>query len=165
MTLPDRMSIRRAAGVATTVAAMWIPLACNAPFVPVDVSDCAEEDSDAAVIDVAGVFRYSGTGMNGENGPTFQLSGTITFEQDGRMVRVSGATYNNRALRSVQSEFAELSGNRLALVLTPNNGDTDYRAAVKFVFTEDGNQFCVEFTDTNNDNGGPGSFVGTRDAG
>ena len=161
----ERLPISRAARIATAALALWIPLGCTPSFVSVEVSECAEEDPDAAVIDVAGVFRYSGTGITGKSGPTFQLSGTITFEQQGSMVRVSGSTYDNGALRSVQSEFAELSGNRIGLLLTPNNGDTNYRAAIKFVFTENGNQFCVEFTDTNDDHGKPGSFVGTRDAG
>ena len=168
MSLLNRMSIRQvtgAAAIAIAIGALGIPFGCNLLFAPVDASGCAEEDSGAAAINVAGVFRYSGTGENEVTGFPFQLSGTITFEQNGLMVRVSGSTYDGRALRSVQSEFAEFSGNRLDLLLTPNNGDPDYRAAVRFVFTEDGNQFCVEFSDTNADHGDTGSFVGVRDAG
>ena len=168
MSIVKRMALRRPAGaaaIAIAVGALWIPLSCNPPFVPVEVSGCDEEDLDAAAINVAGVFRYSGTGKNEGSGLPFRLSGTITFEQDGNMVRVSGSTYDNSTVRSLQSEFAEFSGNRLGLVLTPKNGDTDYRATVGFVFSEDGNQFCVEFTDTNDDHGNPGSFVGRRDAG
>lgn len=167
MSLLKRMSLSQVAGAAAiTIAAgaLWIPSGCNLLFAPVDASGCAEEDSGAAAINVAGVYRYSGTGKNEVTGFPFQLSGTITFEQDGRMVRVSGSTYDGGALRSVQSEFTEFSGNRLDLLLTPNNGDTDYRAEVKFVFTEDGNQFCVAFTDTNADQGDAGSFVGIRNA-
>jgi hypothetical protein len=127
------------------------------------VEDCAGQREDA-MIDVAGVFRYAGSGANAKTGGEFNLSGSITFEQQDNMVRVTDTTYDFSGLRSLESEFAELRGNELFLALTPINGDTDYQAAIKFVFSEDGNQFCVEFVDTNTDQGQLGSFTGVRES-
>ena len=125
------------------------------------VEDCADQREDAT-INVAGVFRYAGNGVNAETGGGFNLSGTITFEQQDNMVRVTDTTYDFGGLRRLESEFADLRGNELFLTLSPINGDTDYQAAIKFVFGEDGNEFCVEFLDTNSDQGALGSFTGVR---
>ena len=127
------------------------------------VEECAAEREDA-VIQVAGIFRYAGIGSNAETGGGFNLSGTITFEQQDSTVRVTNTTYDFSGLRPLESEFADLRGNALFLALTPINGDTDYGAAVKFVFSEDGNEFCVEFTDANSDQGTLGSFTGVRES-
>ncbi len=124
--------------------------------------DCAQPDATVVSPSVAGVFRYSGGGGNVESGLGFQLSGTITFEQQGKMVRVADNTYDVGNLRVLESEFAELIGNRVALTLTPQNGDENYIASVEFIFTADGSEFCVSFTDTNADMGGIGSFIGKR---
>lgn len=130
--------------------------------IDVSVESCATEDENAPVLQVAGVYRYSGTGVNANSGQTFQLSGTVTLEQSGNMVRVSDSTYDFINLRPVESLFAELDGNRLFLLMTPINGDEDYMAAVKFVFSDDGTEFCVEYQDTNSDMGDLGSFRGER---
>jgi len=128
----------------------------------VNVESCPEEAEDATGVNVAGVFRYSGQGLNAGTGGTFELSGTISFEQEENRARVVDTTYDFSGLRRLESEFAELRGNRLNLALSPRNGDADYQAAVKFVFSLDGDEFCVEFMDTNNDQGGLGSFRGVR---
>lgn len=127
------------------------------------VQDCADLREDAT-LNVAGVFRYAGNGANAETGGSFNLSGTITFEQQDNMVRVTDTTYDSVGLRRLESEFADLQGNELVLTLNPINGDTDYQAAIKFVFGENGNEFCVGFVDTNNDQGALGSFRGVRQA-
>ncbi len=125
------------------------------------VEDCADETEDAT-LNVAGVFRYAGNGANAETGGSFNLSGTITFEQQDDMVRVTDTTYDFGGLRRLESEFAELRGRTVFLSLSPINGDTDYQAAVTFVFGDQGNEFCVGFTDTNSDQGAVGSFTGVR---
>ena len=125
------------------------------------VEECADERGDAT-LNVAGIFRYAGNGANAETGGSFNLSGTITFEQQENMVRVTDTTYDSGGLRRLESDFADLRGNELILTLNPINGDTDYQAAIKFVFSEDGNEFCVEFVDSNNDQGALGSFTGLR---
>ncbi|MCH7705236.1 MAG: hypothetical protein IIB61_08990, partial [Planctomycetes bacterium] len=125
------------------------------------VEKCADETEDAT-LNVAGVFRYGGNGVNADTGGSFNLSGTITFEQQDNMVRVTDTTYDSGGLRRLESEFAELRGNELFLTLNPINGDTDYQAAIEFVFSEDGNEFCVEFVDSNSDQGAVGSFTGVR---
>ena len=127
------------------------------------VEDCADQREDAT-LNVAGVFRYAGNGVNADTEGSFSLSGTITFEQQDNMVRVTDTTYDSGGLRRLKSEFADLRGNELILTLNPINGDTDYQAAIKFVFSEDGDEFCVEFLDTNNDQGALGSFTGVRQA-
>ena len=142
-------------------AAVGVGLGCDAFVNRVSVGDCAGSMPEA-VINVAGVFRYSGDGSNAGTGNGFSFSGTITFEQDGNRVRVSDTTYDVGVLRPVAGDFAELDGNVLDTVLTPINGDEDYVAAVRFIFSDDGNEFCVQFTDTNDDSGGLGSFVGSR---
>lgn len=114
---------------------------------------CESEDPDAAVT-VAGTYGYTGFSAG-------FMSGTITFEQDGNTVRVVETTYNGVPNREVVGA-GELKGNRLDIQLTPSNGDMDYRADVTFIFSEDGESFCVEFSDTNGDAGDLGSFTGTR---
>ncbi len=125
------------------------------------LEDCVDQ-SENATLNVAGVFRYTGNGANAQTGGTFNLSGTITFEQQEIMVRVTDTTYDSGGLRRLESEFADLRGNELFLDLTPINGDMDYQAAIKFVFSEDGDEFCVEFMDSNSDQGALGSFTGVR---
>jgi len=135
--------------------AMWIVSlaavmagACN-PF-----PRCATENADAT-INVAGTYRYVGDKAT-------LLRGTITFEQQGNFVRVVNTTYDNSSDRALESAFTPLSGNRLDIVLVPRNGDTNYRADVTFIFSEDGNSFCVEFSDTNGDAGPLGTYSGLR---
>jgi len=171
----DRMSgmhgYRAVTGVGTngarvTIRAFLGLLAClmlaGGCVMDVAVESCATEDENAPVLQVGGTYRYSGTGVNANSGQTFRLSGTVTLEQSGNMVRVSDSTYDNINLRPVESTFAELDGNRLFLLMTPINGDEDYMAAVKFVFNEEGTEFCVEYQDTNSDMGELGSFRGER---
>ena len=104
---------------------------------------------------VAGTFRYQG-GATG-----FFLRGSITFEQEDSTVRIVEVTYDNANDRPLVGEAA-LDGNVLDIVLVPDNGDTDFEADCKFVFSADGSRFDVEFSDTNGDNGPLGSYVGTR---
>ncbi len=152
-------TIGLAMAVAGTGLVLLVGTSCA--IIPVDVDSCAIEDAQAA-INVNGVYRYSGEGANQESGASFGLSGTITFEQDGNRVRVTDTTYDFAGLRRVDSGFAELQGNRLALVMTPINGDRDYIADVTFIFDDGGDTFCVAFEDTNNDAGDLGSFRGVR---
>ncbi|MEE9296728.1 MAG: hypothetical protein V3W34_17430 [Phycisphaerae bacterium] len=114
---------------------------------------CTPQDETAAP-DVSGVFRYAAA-------EGFSLSGTIVFAQQGDTVRVLDTTYDFGTDRALQGE-AQLEGNTLDIQLFPRNGDTDYRADVIFVFSDDGNEFCVAFSDTNGDRGDLGSFVGVR---
>lgn len=114
---------------------------------------CADEKVDSSV-NVAGTYRYSGFTPG-------YLTGTISFEQEGSTVRIVETTYDFTNNREVIGE-ATLNGNRLAVELTPSNGDTDYKADVTFIFSEDGRTFCVEFSDTNGDAGDLGSFTGER---
>jgi hypothetical protein len=145
--------------VAAAGGAVLVGTSCA--IIPVGVDSCAVEDPLAS-INVAGAYRYSGQGSNLETGNAFSLSGTITFVQEGNRVRVSDTTYDFAGLRRVQSDFAELQGNRLVLAMTPINGDTDYVADVTFIFSEDGATFCVAYEDTNMDTGDLGSFRGVR---
>ena len=71
------------------------------------VEECADEHGDAT-LNVAGVFRYAGNGANAETGGSFNLSGTITFEQQDNLVRVTDTTYDLGGLRRLESEFAEV---------------------------------------------------------
>ncbi len=106
-------------------------------------------------INVAGTFRYSGRSF-------LSLRGTITFTQEGDQVRVTGATYDNSGDRDLVGGPAPIVGDTLNIVLVPKNGDPDYRADIKFVFTADGSQFSVQYSDTNGDAGDLGSYRGTR---
>ena len=92
----------------------------------------------------------------------------IAYEDARGSVRLT-TRYRLSGFRSVEirdvagdGDFAELQGNRLETVLTPINGDEDYVANVTFLFSEDGNSFCVAFNDTNRDAGELGSFRGER---
>jgi hypothetical protein len=114
---------------------------------------CPPEDP-AAQVNVGGVYSYGGDSF-------YLLRGTITFEQEGDVVRVTGVTYENSGDRDLVGEGV-LQGNKLPIVLVPKNGDTDYRAEVTFLFSNDGESFCVEFADTNGDTGGMGTYRGTR---
>lgn len=147
--------------MAVALAALAMLAGSSCAVFPVNVESCAVEDPQATV-NVAGVYRYSGRGANQDSGAEFGLSGTITFAQDGSRVRVTDTTYDFSGLRRLESDFAELQGNRLEAVLTPINGDTDYTAHVTFIFGDDGGTFCVAFEDTNEDAGGLGSFRGER---
>ncbi|MGH7162737.1 MAG: hypothetical protein ACREID_04575 [Planctomycetota bacterium] len=109
-----------------------------------------------APILVTGTYAYQGTA------PEFSLRGTIAFEQVGDVVRVVEVVYDNSGDRPLIGE-ATLEGDRLEISLVPENGDTDFRADVTFVFNEDRSSFQVEFADTNGDTGGLGSYVGTRE--
>lgn len=82
----------------------------------------------------------------------YTLTGTITLEQQGALVRVVDTTHSNPANRQLEGE-AELSGNVLRIQMVPQNGDTDYAADVKVVFSTDGDRFVVDFSDTNGDSG------------
>jgi hypothetical protein len=125
---------------------------------PIDLPSCPAHDTSASP-EVAGTFRYESL--------VFGLSGEITFEQEGDLVRVTDTTYDQPDVaaiaRSLEGE-AMLDGNRLELSLVPKNGDTDYAADdVTLVFGPSGDDFCLlEFTDTNDDRGGEGSYTGTR---
>jgi hypothetical protein len=138
---------------AAAISGMSI-LACIGNPLP-DGGDCPAENPAAAVNAVAGTYRYSGDNL-------FLLRGTITFEQQNNMVRVTDTTYENSSDRRLRSEFTALQGNKLVAVLTPINGDTDYRADVTFLFSEDGRRFCVAFSDTNGDTGDMGTYVGFK---
>ena len=128
-------------------------IAC-VPGASADSSQCATENPNAQ-IDVNGTYRYGGDSI-------FLITGTITFEQQGNMVRVTDTTYDSSPNREVSSGFFPLQGNKLVADLTPKNGDTDYTAHVIFLFTEDGQRFCVAFNDTNGDAGDMGKFSGVR---
>ena len=142
-------------GAAMLVGGSCVATPANGP------EECADQQP-AAMINVAGVFRYSGGGTNLQTGVGFDLSGTVTFEQQGNRVRVSDSTYDFAGLHRFAGEVTELQGNRLVTQLIPINGDEDYRADVTFIFSEDGSSFCGEYTDTNLDTGKLGSFVGVR---
>lgn len=138
------------------IACLCVTIAAVASCDVVDSGLC-QPASPTATLDVSGTYAYSGM-------PPFNLSGTIVFEQEEDMVRVVNTTYdagNNRALMGE----AALEGNELQIALVPLNGDTDYRADVLFRFTIDGKRFCVEFSDTNDDAGPLGSFIGQRVSG
>jgi hypothetical protein len=115
---------------------------------------CADADP-SAVVQVSGTYDYGGD-------TSLSLIGTITFEQQGDLVRVTDTTYLNSNDRPLQSEFAPLDGNTLVLKLTPKNGDTNYQADVTFRFSKGGEIFCVEFSDTNGDAGVLGSYHGAK---
>jgi hypothetical protein len=106
-------------------------------------------DADAGP-SVAGTYRYYGS-----------LRGTITLEQAGSTVRLVDTVYDNADDRPLVGA-GMLAGNVLEMHMVPENGDTDYEADVRFVFDATGDGFCVEFTDTNGDQGALGSYVGRR---
>ena len=106
-------------------------------------------DADAGP-SALGTYRYTGS-----------LRGTITLAQNGNTVRLVNTTYDNADDRPLVGEGL-LAGNELRMRMVPENGDTDYEAEVRFVFDGAGDRFCVEFSDTNDDRGGLGSYVGQR---
>ena len=91
----------------------------------------------------------------------YALRGTIAFEQVGDLVRVTNVTYANSFDRPLVGE-ANLVGDRLDIVLVPENGDTNFQADVTFIFSADRNTFEVAFSDTNGDSGNLGDYVGTK---
>ncbi len=111
-------------------------------------------EAAAAVIAAQGVYRYE----RGLPGP-YWLLGTITLEQSGDQVTVTGTTYDNANDRALVG-LGTLVGNRLDITLVPQNGDLDYTADVTFLFGDGGASFCVSFSDTNNDVGPMGSYRG-----
>jgi hypothetical protein len=138
---------------AGAIAALGLSiLACINTPQPGD--DCPAENPNAT-FDASGVYRYSGDTL-------FLLRGTITFEQQGNMVRVTDTTYDNSSDRRLRSNFLPLQGNKLVAQLVPQNGDTNYRADVTFLFSDDAQRFCVEFSDTNGDAGPLGTYTGFR---
>ena len=107
-------------------------------------------------LDVSGTYWFAG-----EDAPN-TMTGTITFEQEGDLVRVTGTKYENTTgLRELKGE-ATIHGTRLEMVLVPINDDPTYVAHVLFIFSEDGSVFGVSFSDTNGDKGGMGSYIGVR---
>lgn len=79
---------------------------------------------DGPVPDVTGNFEWLAK-INGAN--SYTLTGTITFEQEGMLVRVGPNTHSNPSNRELVGE-ADLKGNMLDIVMVPKNGDTDYTA-------------------------------------
>lgn len=112
------------------------------------------EELPAAVVDVTGTYRYTGT-------PGHFLRGTITFVQTGTTVVCTGTTYDNANDRELEGT-ATIVGNRLDITLVPINGDLDYTAEVSFLFSPDGDEFCCGYSDTNDDTGPLGSYNGVR---
>lgn len=151
-----------------SVEMMWIARAMALVFVggffglmscTINLSEPCVEENRSTEINVSGVFRYSVGDPLDFSIP--MLSGTITFAQEGDTVRVVDTTYDFAPGRALEGK-AELEGNKLVIQLVPKNGDTDYVADIIFLFGEDGSEFCVEFSDTNDDSGALGSFVGVR---
>ena len=151
-----------------SVEMTWVARAMSLVFVggffglmscTLDLSGPCVEENRPTEIDVSGVFRYRVGDPLDFSIP--MLSGTITFTQDGDTVRVVDTTYDFAQDRALEGE-AQLEGNKLVIRLVPKNGDTDYIADIIFLFSEDGSEFCVEFSDTNDDTGALGSFVGAR---
>jgi hypothetical protein len=119
---------------------------------------CPTVADGGVTLTVSGAYRYAS--------PVFELRGTISFARQGDVVQVTGTSYDNAPRDRSVVGMAPLAGNRLDVRLVPSNGDTDYTANVSFVFTEGGRRFCVrEFSDTNGDTGGDGSFFGLHVAG
>ncbi len=142
---------RTHATLTLAMTAVLIPLIPGCT--PATTSSCATRDGNAT-INVAGTYDYFGT-------DPFSITGTITFEQDGTTVRVIDTTYDFTNNRRLMGE-GTLVGNNLEIALVPLNGQTDYRADVTFRFSNDGDTFCVEYSDTNDDAGTLGEFRGTR---
>lgn len=116
------------------------------------VWDC--DELPAALVDVTGTYRYTGS-------PGHFLRGTITFVQTGTTVFCTGTTYDNANDRELEGT-ATIVGNRLDITLVPKNGDLDYEADITFLFSPDGDEFCCGYSDTNNDTGPLGSYTGVR---
>ena len=138
--------------VARRVASFLVAVGCGCGDAGEAPRPCGPEDA-ALSLDVAGTYDYAST-------DGYALRGTITFEQQGALVRVTQTSYENADDRSLMGE-AELAGNRLDITLVPVNGDRDYAADVAFLFGEPTPGFCViGFSDTNGDFGGAQSYVG-----
>ena len=119
-------------------------------------STCAAFD-DAAILDVSGTWNYNGDAFE------YRLFGTITMEQAGNTVTVTGCTYVNAPQDRSLTGSADLDGNRLVIVLSAPADETrgPFEADCEFLFNETGTRFCVAFSDTNGDVGGMGSYTGT----
>ena len=115
----------------------------------------ADPADPGAMLDVTGTFDFAGTSF------AFGLRGTITFSQTGSSVDVTDTTYSNSPDRALMGT-GTLVGNTLAIMLVPQNGDTDYEAEITFRFGDGGDTFWVAFSDTNNDVGSLGSYIGRR---
>ena len=141
--------------VATAAVAALVGLSMLACVENITHDPGCPPESENVELNVQGTWRYAGRSI-------FLLRGSITFEQNGKLVRVTDTTYDNASDRALQSEFTPLQGNKLVLVLTPRNGDTDYTANVTILFTDDAQRFCCEFSDTNGDEGDMGTYTGFR---
>ncbi|GMU23325.1 MAG: hypothetical protein AMXMBFR13_34040 [Phycisphaerae bacterium] len=141
-------------GVSAALLSLTLIMGAGCPQPGPELPDtCAAQVAEADV-NVAGIYRYGG------DSPRL-LTGTITFEQEGDVVRVLDTTYDLTADRRLEGT-AVLRGNRLTIQLVPRNGDEDYTADVTFLFSDDGTEFCVEFSDTNGDAGPMGTYKGVR---
>lgn len=143
----------RSALLAGSLAVLALGACNDAEDDRIDPIECPALDADA-MPNVVGLFDYASE--------ISAVYGTITFEQDGREVRVTDTTYTNANARALEGS-ATLDGNRLQIELTPTNGDVDYDAFVDFVFAPDGGSLCLlAFSDSNGDQGGVGSHYGVR---
>ena len=129
-------------------------IAGAAPTTATEVTQTTEVTA-FSTLDVSGTYQFVG-----EEVPN-TMKGTITFEQEGDLVRVTGTKYENNPSRELKGE-ATIKGTRLKIVLVPINDDPTYEAEVLFIFSEDGDTFEVSFTDTNGDEGDMGSYTGVR---
>ena len=125
-----------------------------APTTATEVTQTTEVTA-FSTLDVSGTYQFVG-----EEVPN-TMKGTITFEQEGDLVRVTGTKYENNPSRELKGE-ATIKGTRLKIVLVPINDDPTYEAEVLFIFSEDGDTFEVSFMDTNGDEGDMGSYTGVR---
>src|SRR5688572_7577888 len=149
-----RASMWMSLGKAGVWLGVWSLAGCQSSTTPPRLEPCAPADPDTSVA-VDGIYDY--------HSPVFGLSGTITFAQEDDRVSVLETTYQpGDDARSLVGE-ADLAGNRLDLTLVPANGDTDYTAEVSLIFEDGGQSFCLaEFSDTNDDVGGEGTYRGRR---
>ena len=125
-----------------------------APTTATEVTQTTEVTA-LSTLDVSGTYQFVG-----EEVPN-TMTGTITFQQEEDLVRVTGTKYENNPSRELKGE-ATIKGTRLEIVLVPINDDPTYEAEVLFIFSEDGDTFEVSFTDTNGDEGDMGSYTGVR---
>lgn len=138
---------------ASTLLLSLVTIAAGCQENTVVLPTCPEATATSPA--VTGTYRY--------RSDVFGLSGTITFAQEGGRLFVTDTTYTTGDDRALEGD-GPMQGNRATVRLVPRNGDTDYTADVTFAFTPDGNEFClVEFTDTNGDRGGEGTYVGVKE--
>ena len=132
-------------------------VAGTAPTTATEVTQKTEvtPTTGLSTLDVSGTYQFVGEELPNT------MKGTITFEQEGDLVRVTGTKYENNPSRELKGE-ATINGTRLEIVLGPINDDPTYEAEVLFIFSEDGDTFEVSFTDTNGDEGDMGSYTGVR---